>query len=136
MDQRLPDWSDALRFGIDDIDAQHKQLFDLAATFEGNGDQIRVMQSLAILCNYVKEHFRDEEALLQKAGYPKLAAHRALHREFRNMLSELLGAAPAMTLDQIAERVQQLINGWFYNHILVADRDYVPLLKQTAGQTI
>jgi hypothetical protein len=35
-----------------------------------------------------------------------------------------------LTLDQIADRVQYLINGWFYNHIMIADLDYVPLVKE------
>jgi len=124
----LADWSDRLLFGIETIDAQHKQLFDLAASFEGNGDQVRVMKTLALLCTYVKEHFREEEAMLEACGYPQLDAHRAVHREFRGMLQKLLGEATGMTLDDIAERVHYLINGWFYRHIMVTDLDYVPLV--------
>lgn len=135
MDLRLEDWSDKLAFGIDVIDAQHKQLFELAASFEGNGDQIRVMKTLALLGNYVKEHFREEEELLERCAYPKLDAHRELHQKFRDMLLELLADAGKMSLDEIADRVRYLINGWFYNHIMVADLDYVPLLKQTLGDT-
>lgn len=126
---QLADWSDKLLFGIDTIDAQHKQLFELAASFEGNGDQVRVMKTLALLCTYVKEHFSEEEAMLEACGYPQLAAHRALHREFRGMLLQLLAEARGMTLDDIAVRVQYLINGWFYRHIMVTDLDYVPLVK-------
>lgn len=135
MDLRLEDWSDKLAFGIDVIDAQHKQLFELAASFEGNGDQIRVMKTLALLGNYVKEHFREEEQLLERCAYPNLDAHRELHQKFRDMLLELLAEAGKMSLDEIADRVRYLINGWFYNHIMVADLDYVPLLKQTLGDT-
>jgi hypothetical protein len=31
-----------------------------------------------------------------------------------------------MTLDEIADQVSFLINGWFYHHILVVDFAYVP----------
>ncbi len=133
MDMRIADWSDKLRFGIDTIDRQHQQLFELAATFEGNGDQIRVMKTLVLLCEYVREHFREEEELLAACGYPKLDTHRQLHREFRRMLRELLAEAGRMTLDEIADRVRYLINGWFYNHILVADFDYVPSVQAAAS---
>jgi hemerythrin len=129
MDMRLADWSDKLLFGIETIDAQHKQLFELAASFEGNGDQIRVMKTLALLCNYVKEHFREEEEMLAQCGYPHLEAHKRIHEEFRGMLLELLSEATKLTLDEIADRVRYLINGWFYNHIMVTDLDYVPLVK-------
>ena len=129
MDMHLADWSDKLLFGIDGIDAQHKQLFDLAATFEGNGDQIRVMKTLALLSDYIKVHFKDEELLLERCGYPSLAEHRELHARFKSMLYELLRNANQMSLDEIAEQVKYLINGWFYNHIMIADLDYVPLVK-------
>lgn len=129
MDMRLADWSDKLVFGIERVDAQHKQLFELAATFEGNGEQIRMMKTLALLCGYVKEHFREEEQLLESCGYPQLAEHRRLHLQFKGMLFELLQNAKHMTLDEVANQVQYLINGWFYNHIMVTDLDYVPLVK-------
>jgi hemerythrin len=129
MDMRLADWSDKLVFGIERVDAQHKQLFELAATFEGNGEQIRMMKTLALLCGYVKEHFREEEQLLESCGYPLLADHRKLHLQFKGMLYELLQNAKHMSLDDVANQVQYLINGWFYNHIMVTDLDYVPLVK-------
>ena len=40
-----------------------------------------------------------------------------------------------VTLDEIADEVKFLINGWFYNHILVADFDYVPSVKAAATPT-
>lgn len=133
MEMRLADWSDKLLFGIDEIDSQHKQLFDLAATFEGNGDQIRVMKTLAELANYIKVHFKEEEALLERCGYPRLAEHKALHGRFKDMLRQLLQNANRMTLDEIATQVQYLINGWFYNHIMIADLDYVPFVKEVTN---
>lgn len=129
MDIRLAEWSDKLIFGLPSIDDQHKQLFDLAATFAGNGDQIRVMKSLVMLCNYVKVHFREEEELLAAYLYPGLDAHKRLHGEFKAMLVRLLNNAKHMTLDAIAEEVQYLINGWFYNHIMLVDVEYVDHVK-------
>ena len=57
MNEPLSDWSEKLVFGIDPIDAQHKQLFDLAATFEGSGDEIRMMKTLASL-SFLDEYAR------------------------------------------------------------------------------
>jgi hypothetical protein len=51
------------------------------------------------------------------------------------MLFTLLENAKQMTLDEIADEVKFLINGWFYNHILVADFDYVPSVKAAATPT-
>lgn len=135
MDARVTSWSSLLETGIAEIDAQHRQLFELAASFSGQGDEIRVMKSLAILCDYVKTHLRDEEAMLTAIGYTDLAAHRIEHDGFRRALRELLREARGLTLDDIAERVDRLINGWFLHHITHVDARYVPAVTAyTAGQ--
>jgi hemerythrin len=125
----LAEWSSKIEVGLPMIDSQHRQLFELAATFTGDGDQIRILKSLAMLTDYVKVHFREEEEMMAACNYPDLAAHRLLHGEFRRMLFDLLENAKQMTLDEIADEVKYLINGWFYNHILVADFQYVPSVK-------
>lgn len=122
-------WSEAIVTGLPAIDSQHKALFDMAASFRGDGDQIRVMRTLTMLCDYANTHLQDEEALLLSIGYPKLAEHRKLHQRFRQMLHQLLDDSRSMTLDSIADRIEDLINGWFYQHILTVDIDYVDAVK-------
>lgn len=118
-------WSPAIETGLPEIDDQHRRLFELAASFRGEGDQIRVMKTLSMLADYANTHLRDEEAMLAAIGYPGLEAHKALHRQFRAMLRELIDQSRQMTLDSIAERIEELINGWFYQHILTVDAEYV-----------
>ena len=129
MNQARANWSPAIETGLPAIDSQHKALFDMAASFRGEGDQIRVMKTLTMLSEYANTHLRDEEAMLAAIDYPQLAEHRLLHQEFRHMLRELLDAARKLTLDEIAERIEDLINGWFYQHILTADAEYVGAVK-------
>lgn len=129
MNYQLAEWSAKIEVGLPSIDQQHKQLFDLAASFRGNGDHIRVIKSLATLTDYVKVHFREEEAMMAACQYSGLEAHRLLHVEFREMLFKLLENARNMSLDEIADQVSFLINGWFYHHILVVDFAYIPDVK-------
>ncbi|WP_220634652.1 bacteriohemerythrin [Georgfuchsia toluolica] len=132
-DERHPqlqyaEWSDQLELGIPLIDEQHRRFFDLAASFTGNGDGVRVMKTLVILSDYIRSHLRDEEALMKAAKYPGLEEHCRLHADFRRMLANLLGRARQMSLDEIAEEVKYLINGWFYQHIVTVDFEYAPYL--------
>lgn len=122
-------WSPAIETGLADIDAQHRQLFEMAAAFRGDGDQVRVSRSLVMLRDYANTHLRDEEAMLRRIGFTGLAEHQALHEQFRGMLRQLIEDSRSLTLDQIADRIEQLINGWFYQHILVVDAAYVPAVK-------
>lgn len=129
MNMGLSEYLPLIEVDVLRIDAQHRQIFELAATFTESGDQIRVMKSLATLCDYVKIHFREEEEMMASCAFPGLEAHRRLHDECREMLVALLADARRMSLDQIADAVNRLINGWIYNHILTADSAYVPHLK-------
>jgi hemerythrin len=122
-------WSPAIETGLPEIDAQHRNLFELAASFRGEGDQIRVMRALSMLAEYANTHLRDEEAMLQAIGFAGLEAHREQHRLFRAMLRALLDESRHLSLDQIAMRIEELINGWFYRHILTVDAEYVAAVK-------
>lgn len=132
MDRRVveyADWQAGLEVGISIIDDQHRRLFELAATFQGDGDQIRVMKTLALLMDYIKTHLRDEEELMEACAYPRLAEHKRMHADFRQMLLSLLERAKRLSLDEIAEDVKFMINGWFFKHIMVADQDYAPYVR-------
>ena len=74
MDKRYveyTEWSASLEVGLPLIDDQHRRLFALAASFEGDGDQIRVMKTLATLMDYIKSHLREEEELMAACGWGK-----------------------------------------------------------------
>lgn len=135
----LPDWSANLELGLPSIDAQHRRLFELAASFGGSGDQVRVMKTLVALCDYTRQHFRDEEDMLAVHGYPDLVAHKLEHARFRGMLVDLLERAKYQSLDQTADDVRQLIGGWMYEHIMVRDVDYLPFVpveKQASDEEV
>lgn len=123
---QLAEWSERLEFGVPEIDAQHRQFYELAASFDGNTDQVRVMKTLALLSDYIRRHFRDEEELMAAWNYPGLKAHCRLHAHFRHMLADLFSRAGHMALDEIGEEVRYLINGWFSNHIVTVDFEYAP----------
>jgi hemerythrin len=129
MDHFSPGLPDSIEFGLPAIDAQHRRLFDLVASFRGDGNQIRVMKTLATLCDYANTHLREEEALLESIAYPGLEEHKSQHARFRQMLRDLLEESRQMTLDEIADRAEALINGWFYQHILTTDAGYVSAAK-------
>jgi hemerythrin len=122
------EWSTRLELGVPLIDEQHKRFFDLAASLNDSKDEIRVMKTLVILSDYIRSHLRDEEALMAAMNYPHLEAHIRLHSQFRQMLSDLLGRARQMSLEQIADEVRSLVNGWFYQHIVTEDFAYAPYL--------
>lgn len=79
-------WTDDLSVGVDLIDSQHKSLIDAInelfnACSKGMGRK-KISETLEFLQNYVATHFRDEEEVQRKCGYPDYAAHKKLHSDF------------------------------------------------------
>ncbi|MBW7900863.1 MAG: hemerythrin family protein [Rhodocyclaceae bacterium] len=128
MDIAANHWS-IIEFDVPRIDLQHRRIFELAAAFDEGSDQIRMMKSLAILCDHVKTHFREEEEMMAACGFPGLDAHRRQHVECRRMLVDLLSRAMDMSLDETADETRRLIGGWIHDHILTADREYAAYMK-------
>jgi len=133
MDSEKIEWSPTLSIGNPIIDRQHEKLFSLAADMVEDRDQMRAMRTLAALSEYVIVHFRDEERMLEEAGYPGLAEHRKLHEAFRTRLAKLYSNAAGMRLADIAAEVRLLINEWLVSHIMVVDREYAKYLAEKCG---
>ena len=94
-------WSAAYETGNARIDAQHRQLLDLAnllwtALVEGKSDAV-VTRAIDALSAYARHHFAEEEAFFEGIGTPLLAEHvrqhESLAKDVRDMaIADLEGA--------------------------------------------
>lgn len=113
--------------GVDQIDAQHRELFArigalLDASRSGQSAQ-EVVRLLEFLGSYVIEHFAEEDRIMVDAGYPKIGSHRAEHRQFLAELellrNELKSEGPTrLFVIRVGNRVTQ----WLREHIYRTDR--------------
>lgn len=129
---RLVAWGDHLKVEQPDIDAQHEAIFGLVAEandlWRGNADLKDLRALVEKLGNVLKGHFRYEESVLAKAGYPKLEEHKAEHAV---MLGEL--AAIRRRLAKKGDGAAYPESGWIVlsfllgvtvGHIANSDLDY------------
>jgi hemerythrin len=85
-------WTPALAVGVPAIDQQHQELFDhVGKLIEAmrTADAAEVGRLMDFLGSYVVEHFRMEEGLMQRHGYPDYALHKAAHQRFIQDYGEL-----------------------------------------------
>jgi hemerythrin len=120
-------WNESYSVRVRQCDAQHKGLFD---TINQLADAMRVGKGHAVisqivsqLITYTRTHFQQEEALMEQAQYPELAAHRQLHRKlvadvekFQRELEEGLRPNTVAVLDFLKE--------WLTQHIQKVDKAY------------
>jgi hemerythrin-like metal-binding protein len=82
-------------------------------------------QSLEDLLDYTVTHFRTEEELMRRCGYPTLAAHTTTHdalaRKAQDFAVQFGAGRVNVSLD-----LTRFLRDWFYQHILKSDEQYVP----------
>jgi len=121
MSMKSIEWSDELSVGNDHIDAQHKNIIRminrLIESPEGNRRSKDVIDALTRLMKFMREHFRDEEALMKKNGYPHLEEHIKEHRHFAEKLMELF----LVEDDELLRRTIPFLRDWLVGHLASQD---------------
>ncbi|HIJ62421.1 MAG TPA: bacteriohemerythrin, partial [Rhodospirillaceae bacterium] len=83
---QLMTWDDSLSVGSPEIDRHHRTHFDQLNGFFGrmmHGEGLEgALQMISMLSSTMSDHFREEEAMMSKVGFPGLAHHRIEHQDF------------------------------------------------------
>jgi hemerythrin-like metal-binding protein len=121
-------WEVEYALGIAEMDAEHYRIIEMIKRLETVKDRPDsfpvVWKVMSDLIDYIETHFKHEEGLMERAGYPGLDGHRGLHRAFDQKVRELRSQA---SLD--ASTVHELLQSWLAEHILKVDRDYAQCVQ-------
>ncbi|NLK38686.1 MAG: bacteriohemerythrin [Clostridiales bacterium] len=125
-------WKEEWECGHREIDAQHKQLIEIAnrlinMSFSGINHE-EIMRQLDALLTHISHHFHSEEKILENIGYPKYAEHAKLHA---NLIDN------ALTLKQLYKRGEKKSSAFFsfvlddvlIDHLIKADAKFFPYIK-------
>ncbi len=132
----LVEWDPELACGVDSIDAHHKQLFDTFNRFHGKmvyGEGFPAAQALAAnIGDDMENHFREEEALMGRLGYPDLALHQKQHKGFRERFGAL-----RQKMDQ-GDRASgmdlyRFVTEWLTGHVMTSDRTFIEFCRETGN---
>jgi len=120
-------WTPDLSVGVDHIDNQHKIWFEKAnELFEaGKAQKAKdyINQMIDFLDEYTKLHFKDEEAYMEKIGYPELDAQKKAHASFVNDLAKLkedYNKSGGNIL--VIINANKIVIDWLSNHIRKMDK--------------
>jgi hemerythrin len=117
-------WTPALAVGIEEIDAQHKELFRAADAFltglESSGRD-DVTDLLSYLRSYAVSHFGEEEGWMREFSYPEYGSHKTLHDRFLRDLEALTvehgDGGPGLE----PMRVATWLGRWLIDHVSASD---------------
>lgn len=119
-------WKRSFNIGIQEIDSQHRELFNHLDRFEealhaGKGGA-EIIELFRFLDTYVRRHFRAEEELQQLYSYPHLAMHFAEHMSFITRLTELESRLTSEgPSERLAAHTNSFLTQWLISHVTTID---------------
>jgi hemerythrin len=126
-------WDNSYSVGNILLDRQHQMLMRLSNELEecvgidAQEARFRFHDILHALTIYASEHFRAEEDLMRRSGYPALASHKQEHDAFEQQIADWAFAATMGGVNLL--QVQRYIAQWWKTHILATDMRYKGLLE-------
>ena len=122
-------WSDGYSVGVVTMDEQHKRFFVLINDLHQAMKQARGAEVLGRILNelarYTEYHFSAEEAAMEAAAYPDLAAHKELHNQFIAKVAEFQRRFNAGDRSIILDAMNT-VKDWLVHHIQKVDKKYGP----------
>lgn len=119
-------WNKDLAVGIEELDADHRQLIQylndlFAACFAGQGPAV-LKDTLKSVQRYTRVHFAREEDVMRKMNYPGLEEHRQRHAELVSELDDLIEEFNQGANHDLSNKTLQFLEDWLLHHILIEDK--------------
>lgn len=110
------EWREGFKINVPQIDQEHQHLFGLVKAL----NLASAEKTLEDLLNYVVTHFSNEQALMEKYGYPAFESHLKLHEAFGAEVAEFLSNGNPWSEERIQE-LRRFLNKWLIGHIMTHD---------------
>jgi hemerythrin len=128
------EWTKDLSTDIQEIDSQHKELFnriDVLLDAWASGRSLAEVETiLKFLEAYMVVHFKTEERYMTRYAYTNRTAHTAQHSVFVKSFEKLKKRYFQKGADaELIADTNELIVDWFRNHIRYVDRAFGMFVK-------
>lgn len=126
-------WRSEWNSGHPKNDDQHRILMKLAAELErstllNHDDSKLFLHQVNQIIQEIENHFRDEESILKKQGYPHLFEHEIEHQKLTNQLIKLWDLYQKHEVDVYAF-VRYVVKDVIWDHLLKEDAKFFPYVS-------
>jgi hemerythrin len=116
-------WDSKYSVHNEEIDTEHRKLLDLAnsvfAIQDPNRQAAEFRRAVKELFRYMEYHFRHEEELMERVGYPDRVPHGVLHKSIVATMNSLL--LNCSNLVDLSEKLRHFLVEWVLNHMAEED---------------
>jgi hemerythrin len=122
-------WEDKYSLGVESIDEQHKELFQIASRiYELLKNEMildkydHIMEIIDELKNYTVDHFKDEEEYMKRIGYKKFLSHKVAHTDFLDKMENIDANKIDNGHNEYLLGILDFVCVWLVEHILKEDK--------------
>lgn len=128
-------WDESLVLGFDEIDNQHKSIFDHFKKLSEAvqlGKSKEIIEELAdFIVDYANTHFIAEEKLMLEHAYPKIETHRSEHDEFSRDAKDFRKRVEQDgATREVAIEMTGMLLRWIIRHIRQHDMEMAAFVKE------
>ena len=113
-------WQEWYAIGVETIDEQHRGLFRALNDLEHallRGDESAMLGEIVRRVGAdVGLHFRTEEGLMQRIGFPGYPQHKALHEDLERQWKNVLAASKRISFS-VTMDLKWFLSKWLVDHI-------------------
>ena len=129
----LMSWNEKMSVGVAVIDEEHKKLVAMLNELYDGMQSGKAAESLGKVLDgliaYTAAHFKHEEDLFAKTGYPAAAAHKKEHDELTKQVLAVQAKYKAGVTGTLSMEVMSFLKNWLITHIQGSDKSYGPHLN-------
>jgi hemerythrin-like metal-binding protein len=126
-------WLPKYSVGVKIMDEQHKKLILMLNRLIGAEniatDSEVISELITQMITYGQEHFKTEENLMAKFGYPQLDQHYQSHAKYKKKVADLCIAVP-LDVPVVPQVTLNFLVDWWQNHILNIDMKYKSFFQE------
>jgi hemerythrin len=119
-------WKNKFLINHYDLDMEHKKLFDIALkALNGNTElniKEHIKKTIIELYDYMKFHFKHEEAYMQSVNYQNYEEHKILHEDIITEFNDFIKKLPSLTIEEFERQLIAYMDIWLINHIIIEDQ--------------
>lgn len=136
-------WKEKYRLGIEEIDNQHKELFNRVSEFigtvrsEGDWEEKleKVKETMEFMKDYVVTHFDSEEKFQKKINYPYYEEHKAIHERFKGEIQKFAKRFEEEGYDEdLVQEFSGKLMTWLIYHVAGDDQKIGEYVESQEGQ--
>lgn len=132
MSLKRLEWEEKYSVGVEEIDNQHKQMFEtineLLESIDNGTTEEHIGNVIDSLVKYKMIHFATEEKYFKEFNYEGAEEHIANHGEFSKKL-DLLKEKYKTTSVEFAFELVDFLEDWLIYHLSNTDQMYVNCFK-------